>query len=87
MIQNVPPGRVLFAWGQSPFAWGQTFLLPACLCCVPFRLQAEIPIQVVFPAIFATMIYLLVGFALEAKPYFLFVLFVVLTSNAAISLG
>ena len=55
--------------------------------CDAFHLQAEIPIQVIFPSIFATMIYLLVGFPLEAKPYFLFVLFVVLTSNAAISLG
>lgn len=52
-----------------------------------FLLQAEIPIQVIFPALFATIVYLLCGFALESKPYLLFVLYVVLTSNAAISLG
>lgn len=51
------------------------------------HLQAEIPIQVIFPSIFATITYLLCGFPLEAKAFFLYVLFVVLTSNAAISLG
>lgn len=55
------------------------------LCpCPP---KAEIPIQVIFPALFSTIIYLLVGFPLEAGTFFLFMLYVVLTSNAAISLG
>ncbi len=40
-----------------------------------------------FPALFATIIYLLCGFSLAGKPYLLFVLYIVLTSNAAISLG
>ncbi|CAN0433874.1 unnamed protein product [Ascophyllum nodosum] len=51
------------------------------------RTLAEIPIQVIFPALFSAIVYLLVGFPLKAAPFFLFMLFVVLTSNAAISLG
>ncbi|CAN0037303.1 unnamed protein product, partial [Laminaria digitata] len=51
------------------------------------RTVAEIPIQVIFPAIFAVIVYLMVGFPMGAKPFLLFILFVVLTSNAAISLG
>ncbi|CAM9147551.1 unnamed protein product [Ectocarpus fasciculatus] len=51
------------------------------------RTLAEIPIQVVFPAVFSVIIYLLCGFPLEAKPFFLFIVYIVLTSNSAISLG
>lgn len=77
------------AEGQAASEWFE--YLYSSLCSSTFVcgvcLQAEIPIQVIFPTIFATIIYLLVGFLLEAKPYFLFTLFIVLTSNAGISLG
>lgn len=36
---------------------------------------------------FSVIIYLMCGFPLEAKPFFLFILYIVLTSNSAISLG
>lgn len=49
--------------------------------------QAEIPVQLIFPGIFATVIYLLAGLPLEAKPFLLFVAFILLNSNAAVSLG
>ncbi|CAM9650413.1 unnamed protein product [Scytosiphon promiscuus] len=51
------------------------------------RTLAEIPIQVFFPALFSIIVYLLCGFALEARPISLFILYVVFTANAAISLG
>lgn len=49
--------------------------------------QAEIPIQFIFPGVFAVIIYLLTGLPLSAKPFLLFIAYVVLTSNAAVSLG
>ncbi|CAM9798121.1 unnamed protein product [Pylaiella littoralis] len=51
------------------------------------RTLAELPIQIIFPALFSVIVYLLCGFPLEAKAFFLFIVFVVVTSNAAISLG
>ncbi|CAM9913585.1 unnamed protein product, partial [Hapterophycus canaliculatus] len=51
------------------------------------RTLAEIPFQVFFPALFSVIVYLLCGFVLEARPIFLFTVFVVFTANAAISLG
>ncbi|CAM9150806.1 unnamed protein product [Ectocarpus sp. 6 AP-2014] len=51
------------------------------------RTLAEIPIQVVFPTVFSVIIYLLCGFPLEAKPFLLFIVYIVLTANSAISLG
>lgn len=49
--------------------------------------QAEIPIQFIFPGVFAVIIYLMAGLPLGAKPFLLFIAYVVLTSNAAVSLG
>lgn len=43
--------------------------------------------QVFFPVVFSVIVYLLCGFVLEARPMFLFAVYVVLTANAAISLG
>lgn len=52
-----------------------------------FTAQAEIPIQVIFPGVFAVILYLLAGLPLGAKPFLLFILFTVLTANAAVSMG
>ncbi|KAG5178542.1 ABC transmembrane transporter [Tribonema minus] len=51
------------------------------------RTLAELPIQLIFPAVYGTILYWLVGLPAFADTFFMFLLYVILASNAAISLG
>lgn len=48
---------------------------------------AEIPYQILFPCIFGSISYWLVGFAADATKFFIFLLTLVLMANASCSLG
>jgi ABC-type multidrug transport system ATPase subunit/ABC-type multidrug transport system permease subunit len=52
------------------------------------KFVAEGPFQIVYPAIFGTLYYFIIGFgSLGAGTFFTFILFIVLTAMAAVSLG
>ncbi|CAM9300215.1 unnamed protein product [Chrysoparadoxa australica] len=51
------------------------------------RTMAEIPIQLIFPALHATIVYWMVGLPADAATFLLFIMYVTLTANAAVSLG
>lgn len=59
----------------------------AAAACFVVAGQAEIPIQIIFPGVFAVILYLLAGLPLGAKAFLLFIVFTVLTANAAVSMG
>lgn len=48
---------------------------------------AEVPYQVLFPCIFGSIAYWLIGFAPEASRFFIFIVTLVLMANASCSLG
>jgi hypothetical protein len=51
------------------------------------RTIAEFPFQVIFPSIYGTIIYWMVGFPNDAATFFMYLLYIVLATNAAMSLG
>jgi ABC-type multidrug transport system permease subunit len=48
---------------------------------------AELPVQLIVPFLFATIMWWMVGYSTAAGIYFTYCLFVIMTSNAAVSLG
>lgn len=49
--------------------------------------MAEFPYQVLFPSIFGTLAYWLIGFTPDVAKYFTFLLIMILMANASCSLG
>jgi ABC-type multidrug transport system ATPase subunit len=51
------------------------------------RTVAEIPYQIFFPMLFATLVYFMVGFNPDFAHFIVFAIIMILTANAAVSLG
>lgn len=51
------------------------------------KLISDLPWQIFFPSLFGTIIYWLVGFQAEADRYFIFLVFLILSSNIGSSIG